>query len=96
VASRESWNDDREVDREGERYREAAEHALDQLEWCFDYLYRVRKPDIARAQPVADHEAHPVGRAYAGRYRAGSAERAATCLSSRRRTPSPTSSPTIR
>jgi hypothetical protein len=49
VASRESWNDDREVDREVERYREAAEHALDELKWCIDYLYRVRKPDIARA-----------------------------------------------
>jgi hypothetical protein len=32
-----------------ERYREAAERALDQLEWCIDYLYRARKPDIARA-----------------------------------------------
>jgi hypothetical protein len=32
-----------------ERYREAAERALDQLQWCIDYLYRVRKPEIARA-----------------------------------------------
>ena len=40
-------NDD--LDREIERYREAAERALDELEWCIDYLYRVRKPDIARA-----------------------------------------------
>jgi hypothetical protein len=30
-------------------YREAATHALDQLEWCIDYVHRVRKPDIARA-----------------------------------------------
>jgi hypothetical protein len=49
VASRESRTHDRDVDREVERYREAAERALDQLEWCIDYLYRVRKPDIARA-----------------------------------------------
>jgi hypothetical protein len=39
--------DDRE--RELQRYRGAATHALDQLEWCIDYLYRVRKPHIARA-----------------------------------------------
>jgi hypothetical protein len=39
----------RELDREIERYREAAMAALDQLEWCINYLYRVRKPDIARA-----------------------------------------------
>jgi hypothetical protein len=28
--------------------RQAAIHTLGQLEWCIDYLYRVRKPDIAR------------------------------------------------
>jgi hypothetical protein len=39
----------RELDREIERYREAAMAALDQVEWCINYLYRVRKPDIARA-----------------------------------------------
>jgi hypothetical protein len=44
---RETDRDDR--NRELERYREAATHALDQLQWCIDYLYRVRKPDIARA-----------------------------------------------
>jgi hypothetical protein len=44
---REPDRDDR--NRELERYREAATHAVDQLEWCIDYLYRVRKPDIARA-----------------------------------------------
>jgi hypothetical protein len=36
-------------DREIVRYRRAATNALDQLEWCVEYLYRVRKPDIARA-----------------------------------------------
>jgi hypothetical protein len=49
--SREPNGDDRErrLDHEIERYRQAATSALDQLEWCIDYLYRVRKPDIARA-----------------------------------------------
>jgi hypothetical protein len=28
---------------------EAALQTLDQLEWCVNYLYRVRKPNIARA-----------------------------------------------
>jgi hypothetical protein len=49
VASRETRNGGRDRDREIERYREAAETALDQLDWCIDYLYRVGKPDIARA-----------------------------------------------
>ena len=49
--SRETNGDDRERerDREIERYRQAATRALAQLEWCVNYLYRVRKPDIARA-----------------------------------------------
>jgi hypothetical protein len=34
---------------EAARYRRAAEHALDQLDWCIDYLYRLRKHEIARA-----------------------------------------------
>jgi hypothetical protein len=34
--------------REAERYREAAELALDQLKWCVDYLYRIRKPTLAK------------------------------------------------
>jgi hypothetical protein len=47
--ARKTNGDDRDRDRQLERYREAATQALDQLEWCVDYLYRVRKPDIARA-----------------------------------------------
>jgi hypothetical protein len=49
--SRETNGDDRERgrDHELERYREAALQTLDQLEWCVNYLYRVRKPNIARA-----------------------------------------------
>jgi hypothetical protein len=34
---------------EVERYRRAAEETLDQIEWCIGYLYRIRKPEIARA-----------------------------------------------
>ena len=31
------------------RYRRAAEETLDQLEWCINYLYSIRKPRIAQA-----------------------------------------------
>jgi len=44
--------DERETDswdEEAERYRYAAEQALDQLDWCVDYLREIRKPEIARA-----------------------------------------------
>lgn len=34
---------------EGERYREAAEAALDQLDWCIAYLHRIRKSPVATA-----------------------------------------------
>jgi hypothetical protein len=34
---------------DAERYRRAAEATLDQLDWCVEYLYRIRKPQIARA-----------------------------------------------
>ena len=32
-----------------ERYRRAAEETLDQLDWCVNYLHRIRKPEIAEA-----------------------------------------------
>jgi hypothetical protein len=32
-----------------DRYRQAAEHALDQLDWTVNYLYRIRKTGLARA-----------------------------------------------
>lgn len=48
MTSRESEDEDRELDRESERYRRAALDALGQLEWCIDYLYGLRKADIAR------------------------------------------------
>jgi hypothetical protein len=37
------------VRRETERYRTAAEEALNQLDWCIAYLHRIRKPAIAAA-----------------------------------------------
>lgn len=49
MASRETDKDDRERDREIERYRRAAQEALGQLEWCIDYLHGLRKTDLARA-----------------------------------------------
>lgn len=48
MTSRESEDEDRELDREIERYREAAVEALGQLEWCIDYLYGLRRSEIAR------------------------------------------------
>jgi hypothetical protein len=38
----------RERTREAERYREAAELALDQLQWCIEYLYRIQEPTLAK------------------------------------------------
>jgi hypothetical protein len=34
---------------EAERYRAAAEAALEQLDWCIAYLHRIRKSPIAAA-----------------------------------------------
>jgi hypothetical protein len=47
--ARESPDRSQELDREIERYREAAILAVDQLEWCVKFLRRARKPQIARA-----------------------------------------------
>jgi hypothetical protein len=49
MTSRESEDEDRELDRESERYRRAAVEALGQLEWCIDYLHGLRRSEIARA-----------------------------------------------
>ena len=37
----------RQVD--AERYREAAEATLEQLDWCIGYLHRIRKSALAEA-----------------------------------------------
>lgn len=34
---------------QGERYRQAAEDALQQLDWCIGYLHGIRKEKISRA-----------------------------------------------
>jgi hypothetical protein len=34
--------------READRYRRAAEEALNQLDWCVNYLHGLQKPEIAR------------------------------------------------
>jgi hypothetical protein len=51
VSPRQSENDEREraLDREIERYREAAAAALEQLEWGIGYLREIHRPEIARA-----------------------------------------------
>jgi hypothetical protein len=49
--SREANRDERRrgLDREIERYREAATSTLEQLEWVVGYLYTIRKPELARS-----------------------------------------------
>ena len=37
------------TEREIARYRRAAEATLNELDWCINYLHRIRKPDIAKA-----------------------------------------------
>ena len=39
----------RELDRETERYRAAAMQAVEQLQWCVNYLDRLRRPQLARS-----------------------------------------------
>jgi hypothetical protein len=34
---------------ETQRYRQAAEDALQQLDWCIGYLHGIRKTDISRS-----------------------------------------------
>jgi hypothetical protein len=46
--------DDREHDLE--RYRQAAEDALQQLDWCIGYLHGIKKVGISRA--LARNRAH--------------------------------------
>ena len=48
--------EDGKRDHELERYRQAAEDALQQLDWCIGYLHGIRKVDISRA--LARNRAH--------------------------------------
>jgi hypothetical protein len=49
-------NDDDDRDDDVERYRRAAEDALQQLDWCIGYLHGIRKVGISRA--LARNRAH--------------------------------------
>jgi hypothetical protein len=49
MASRRTQDRTRELDVEIRRYREAAIRAVEQLQWCVNYLYRARRPELARA-----------------------------------------------
>ena len=40
---------DQDQDRDVERYRQAAEDALQQLDWCIGYLHGIRKVEVSRA-----------------------------------------------
>jgi hypothetical protein len=48
--------DDDRREEELERYRQAAEDALQQLDWCIGYLHGIRKTDISRA--LAKNRSH--------------------------------------
>jgi hypothetical protein len=49
-------NDDDHRNEETERYRQAAEDALQQLDWCIGYLHGIKKVDISRA--LAKNRSH--------------------------------------
>jgi hypothetical protein len=49
-------DDDDDRNEELERYRQAAEDALQQLEWCIGYLHGIKKVGISRA--LARNRAH--------------------------------------
>ena len=49
MGSRGTQDRTRELDRQIERYRKAAIHALEHLEWCVNYLHRAGRPQIAQA-----------------------------------------------
>jgi hypothetical protein len=42
-------NADHPSEKEADRYRKAAEDALQQLDWAIGYLHGIRKTDISRA-----------------------------------------------
>lgn len=44
------------TDQQGERYRRAAEDALQQLDWCIGYLHGIRKGKIS--MQLARNRAH--------------------------------------
>jgi hypothetical protein len=51
----------RELDSEVERYRKAAILAVEHLQWCVSYLYRLQRPKLA--QSLARNRAQIIERA---------------------------------
>jgi hypothetical protein len=49
MARNTSSNSTDEKEREADRYRHAAEDALQQLDWAIGYLHGIRKVEISRA-----------------------------------------------
>jgi hypothetical protein len=49
-------NDDKNLQAEADRYRQAAEDALQQLDWTIGYLHGIRKVEISRA--LAQNRSH--------------------------------------
>ena len=47
--TRQSNSQDESKQEEADRYRRAAEDALQQLDWAIGYLHGIRKTDISRA-----------------------------------------------
>ena len=47
--ARNSSSNDKSKQDEADRYRRAAEDALQQLDWAIGYLHGIRKTDISRA-----------------------------------------------
>jgi hypothetical protein len=52
----ESGRDDTDKDREIERYRQAMEDALQQLDWCIGYLHGIRKHEVSKV--LAQNRSH--------------------------------------
>jgi hypothetical protein len=48
MASHDTRERTRELEHEIGRYREAAIQAVDQLQWCVNYLYRARRSQLAQ------------------------------------------------
>jgi hypothetical protein len=48
-AERDGADDSDQKREESERYRQAAEDALQQLDWCIGYLHGIRKLEVSRA-----------------------------------------------
>jgi hypothetical protein len=48
-AEKEKTEDRDDRSEEVERYRQAAEDALQQLDWCIGYLHGIRKVEVSRA-----------------------------------------------